>query len=312
MKSKFIVIPIVAVFFYALILLLSDLNKILSNLIQIQYEYLLLSFFLLFVSIVVTSWRYHLMLHKLNIPLKFKESFLIFTSGLSMLITPATSGSIIKSYILKKKINKSISSTIPIVIYEKWLELFSIVIVIGIFLFFTNYIESQIVFIIGAILIILSFIIFRSSIGLSFLNNLLSKTRFTKKFAINAEEFTHATKKLISTKAIIQFLSLTLLAKLIIIGGVFMGFNALGLDFDVFSSGQIYFTSILIGFLTLIPGGVVVTETGMLGLLLKNGVDFSVASLTVLIIRAITLWFPVLLGFIAFKIISGKNNLETS
>jgi len=251
------------------------------------------------------------MLHKLNIPLKFKESFLIFTSGLSMLITPATSGSIIKSYILKKKINKSISSTTPIVIYEKWLELFSIVIVIGILLFFSDYIESRIVFIIGAILIILSFVIFRSSMGLSFLNKQLSKTRITKKFTINAEEFRNTTKKLISIRAMIQFLSLTLLAKLIILGGVFIGFRALGLDFDVFTSGQIYFTSILIGFLTLIPGGIVVTETGMIGLLLKNSVDFSVASLTVLIIRSITLWFPILLGFIALKQISGKNNLET-
>ena len=71
-------------------------------------------------------------------------------------------------------------------------------------------------------------------------------------------------------------------------------------------------TSVLIGFLSLIPGGIVVTETGMIGLLLKNGVEFSIASLTVLIIRAITLWFPMMVGFIALKLITGMDNIKTN
>jgi len=310
-NRKFILILIFIVFFYALILFVSDIEKIIFDISEIKLEYIVICFPIMMGSIIVTSWRYHIMLYKLNIKLNFKESFLLFTAGLSMLITPGASGSIIKSYILKQKINQSISSTTPIVLYEKWLELFSIVIVIGTLLFFTNFLEAKIVFIIGMIVTIFLFILFKYSVGLNTINKLMSKIRFTQKLKINTEEFRHTTENLTNFKTFFQLLSLTLLSKLFIITSVFLVFHSLSLNFDIFSSGQIYFTSVLIGFLTMVPGGVVVTETSMLGLLLSNNIELSTASLTVLIVRGITLWFLMMIGFLALKIITGRKNIGT-
>ncbi len=310
-NRKFIVILIFIVFFYALILFVSDLEKIIFDISEIKLEYIAICFPIMMGSIIVTSWRYHIMLYKLNIKLNFKESFLLFTAGLSMLITPGASGSIIKSYILKQKMNQSISSTTPIVLYEKWLELFSIVIVIGTLLFFTNFWEAKIVFIIGMIVTIFLFVLFKYSVGLNTINKLMSKIRFTQKLKINTEEFRHTTENLTNFKTFFQLLSLTLLTKLFVITSVFLVFQSLSLNFDIFSSGQIYFTSVLIGFLTMIPGGVVVTETSMLGLLLSNNIELSIASLTVFVVRGITLWFPMMIGFLALKIITGRKNIGT-
>jgi len=251
------------------------------------------------------------MLHQININLKFKESFLLFMTGMSMLITPGTAGSMIKSYILKQKINKTISSTAPIVLYEKWLELFSMIIVIGILLFFTNFWESKIVFVVGMIAIIFLFVLFKYSVGIDTINKLISKLRLAKNLKIDSEEFKQTTTKLTNFKILITLLSLSVFAQLIVIIVVYLIFLSLDLTFDIFSSGQIYLTSALIGFLSMIPGGVVVTEAGMIGFLLNNNVEFSVASITVLIIRGVTFWFPMILGYIALKWISGKNKLGT-
>jgi len=223
-----------------------------------------------------------------------------------MLITPAGSGTMIKSYILKKKIGTSISSTTPIIIYEKWLELVSVIVIIGVLLFWANFLASQVIFIIGVILIGASFFIFRNSTGLDFLNKLLTKFKFLKQFEINIEEFKKTTATLTKPSAIAEFLSLSLITKFIPLIIVFLIFESLNSGLDFFSSGQIYFTSVLIGVLSFIPGGIIVTETSMLGMMLNNDVDFSSASVLVLMLRLVTTWIPVILGFLALKKISAK------
>jgi len=304
-KGKFFILLVAVIFFYVIILFFSDFNKIISGLNQIDYSLLFLAFPIFFLSMLTSSWRYHLMLSELDIKIKFKESFLIYHTGLSMLITPGGSGELIKSYILKKKINKSISSTTPIVIYEKFYNFFAIIVIIGILLLFTNYVESQIIFVIGITITGFIFLLVRYSIGVNFVNQLLRKTKFTQKFVINSIEFREAGEKLGRTKIFLKLLSISLLSKFILVFVIFIIFKSLSLDFNIFSSAQIFFTSTLMGVLTLIPGGIIVTETGMLGMLVTNDIDFSKASLSVLIIRAVTFWFPIMFGFWALKRFSG-------
>jgi len=306
LKKKPILFIVTVVFFYAIILLISDLNKIASQLSEIKLEYYFPIFSLMFIALLMTGWRYQIILKKLDINLKFKDSFTIFVSGLSMLITPGGSGALIKSYLLKKKIGISMSSSTPIIFYEKWLELVSIVILIGILLFWTNYLESLIIFIIGTILAGITFFIFRYSAGLNFLNKLLMKFKFLEKFIINSEEFKKTTATLLKPSSIIQLLSLSLIIKFVIIFTVFLIFQSFNSELDIFSSAQIYFTSTLIGILTLIPGGIIVTETGMLGMLVSNNVDFSSATVLVLMLRFVTTWSPIIFGFVILKRTLGK------
>ncbi len=310
LTKKAIILLVSTILFYSLTLFLSDFNELSSVINSIKLEYLLLAFPLTLLTILLTGLRFHLVLKKIGINLTLKESIKIFISSLSMLITPGGSGALIKSYILKKKIGVSISSTAPIVIYEKWLEFFSIIIIIGLLLIWTDFWESRLVFLIGLILISFSFFIFKNSTGLKFLNKLFIKLRFTKQFVIDISEFNKTTGELLKPKSIIEFLSISILTKIIPLFTIYLIFISLSSDFDFFSSGQIYFTSTLIGVLTFVPGGVVVTEAGMLGMLLSYGSDFSQASILVLLIRFLSLWFPIILGFIMLKTIS-KKNFET-
>jgi len=251
--------------------------------------------------------RYHMILKTLAIKLTFRESFLIYLAGLSMLFSPGGSGLIIRSFILKQQTGKSISSTTPITIFERWLELVSIIILIGILLFWQNFLESIIVFVIGAILSGFIFFVFRNSIGLTFFNKLMTKIRIFQKLAVDPEEFRETTMLLTGTKNITKLLSITFITKFFLIFAVFFIFESFSLNFDIFSSSQVFFTSHVMGILSFIPGGIVVNETGLLGLITKMGTDFSNATMLVLLIRFLTFWFPILIGFVALKIVSGKN-----
>ena len=165
--SKMLVIIIGVIFFYGLILLAFDLEKILFAFNKIDPIHYLLIFPITGLTLLVQGWRYKLILEKLDIFLGFKESFLVYAAGLSMTLTPGGAGSIIKSYILKIKTGKSFSSTSPILIYEKWLELVVIISIIGIFLFQVNIFESQIIFIIGFSLSAFILFAFKNSMGIN-------------------------------------------------------------------------------------------------------------------------------------------------
>ena len=86
-----------------------------------------------------------------------------------------------------------------------------------------------------------------------------------------------------------------------------------GYDVPFLTAVFIFTFSLLVGAVTLIPGGLGTTEIAMLQLLLLNGVPKSGAVAITLLIRLCTLWFSVLLGLIALpkkQIVIKKQTAE--
>jgi len=309
-KQRGIFFLIAIIVFYFAIIIFSDITKISTDLEKIKLEYYPLIFLLVIINIILLGIRFHFLLKKLDLKLKLSDSLLVFISGLSMVLTPGAGGTIIKSFILKKKIGKSYSSTTPLIIYEKWLELTSILIVIGILLFWINFTESIIVFIIGIVFNIIFLIAFKNEKGLDYINNLIQKIGFLKNLTINVKEARDSFDKLTSLRITIGSLLITLVTKINAVVIIFLIFESFGINFDFLLSGQIYFTSFLIGVLSFIPGGIIVTEASLIGLILKQGVELSMASILVLVIRFVTLWFAMIIGLVALKVALNKNFLE--
>ena len=305
--NKAILLIMAAIFFYALILFLSDINKVIFVLNQIEFQRYFLILLIAILTIIIHGWRYHVILNKLNLKLNFRESLLISTAAISMIVTPVVGGSIIRSYFLKKRTGQSISSTIPIIIFEKWLDIVVLTTIIGILLIWINYLESQIIFLIGLVLTGFIFFIFKGAIGLNFFNQMIIKTRILRKFVVDTNEFHESTKKLTTPKNTVELLLITFLSKIVPMFAVFLVFDLFNLNMDLFTTSQIYFTSQIIGLLSFIPGGIIVTEASLLGLILKTGTDFSVATILVFLIRILTFWLPTFIGFLALKFVLAKH-----
>jgi len=307
--TKFIFFVIIIIFFYTGILLAFDLEKIILTLNQINLLYYLAIYPITGLTLLVQGWRFKITLEKLGITLGFKQSFLVYAAGLSMSITPGGAGSIIKSHILKLKTGKSFSHTSPIIIYEKWLELVTIVSIIGIFLIWVNIFESLIVFVIGISLSSVIFFAFKNSLGVIWLNKIIARLKFLQNYTIDIKEFKTTTIELTKLSTLSQLLSITFLSKILPMIAVFLIFNLFDYDLDIFTTTQIYFTSLVAGILTFIPGGIIVTEAGLLGLSIKFGIDFGTAALLVLLIRLLTFWIPTFVGIISLKFISTKSDV---
>jgi uncharacterized membrane protein YbhN (UPF0104 family) len=68
---------------------------------------------------------------------------------------------------------------------------------------------------------------------------------------------------------------------------------------------SIYSSSLIIGAISFIPGGVGITEGSIAGLLTLGGIELSVALVLGIMIRIFTLWFGVGIGFIFLKLSGG-------
>lgn len=79
---------------------------------------------------------------------------------------------------------------------------------------------------------------------------------------------------------------------------VYIGFLALGVDLGYILTSQIYLTSLGYGVLSLIPGGIGVTEGVADYLLVQQGLTISVASSLVIFTRLATIWFATSVGLI--------------
>jgi uncharacterized protein (TIRG00374 family) len=88
--------------------------------------------------------------------------------------------------------------------------------------------------------------------------------------------------------------------------GVYFVIVSFGFDsinyFDVVS---IYSSSLILGAASFIPGGIGVTEGSLIGLLNYQGIPLSTSFVLVVFIRFFTLWYSVIVGFIAFKFSRG-------
>ena len=72
-----------------------------------------------------------------------------------------------------------------------------------------------------------------------------------------------------------------------------------------------YTTSIIVGIASFVPAGIGVAEGTLIGLLTANGLTFSTAVSLAIFIRIFTLWYAVLVGFIALKF-TGVFSLSNS
>ena len=242
-----------------------------------------------------------MLLKEVDVKISLKTGFLLFISGLSMIVTPGGSGELIKSYYLKKKFNHKISKTFPTIIFERLFDLVSvsmILLIVSIILQNTQ-VSLFSILILSALTIILVSLRKRKIFNL--LMKIIQKVKFLQKHSEGFVESYSVFHNLAQIKVVSKVLGISLVAWIldaIMIYFIFRGFNVdVGIIFSTFSM----YISVLIGVLTMIPAGIGVTEISFVGILKNEGVDISIATSLIFMFRLVTIWFLTVLGFITTK-----------
>jgi len=306
--NKAIIVIILSVLLYVIIAVFSDFTQFTVNLQNMNLSLLPLILCLIIASITIRSLRQHYLLKKLQINISRKESWKLYVSGLSMLITPGSSGELIKSHFLQKNYDKSISKTIPLVFIERFQDFLAIVFILSISLIIIWSIEALIVTIISAVILSsISILILQKKI-LFWLQHKLERITFFQKYFSNDNEFYSSLFQLFQSK--IMIISFLFSVSSIFLDGLaaYLGIISIIPEFNFIEGIQKFFTSILAGFFSFLPAGIGVTEITFLSMLQKDGIDTAQSASSVLYVRLTTLWFMTLIGFLFLKTMYKKNS----
>ena len=298
--KKIISVVIITIIIYAVFLFMSDLDKISDKIFNFKLEFLPIIIGLVVFSWIISYSRWNILLKNQNIHIPHSLNFQIFLIGGALGITPGKIGELFKSQILKEKFNIPRTKTAPLFIVEKFLDLVSAMIVTLIGIWFIP--EIGYLAIVGLMISVLLFKILTSKKFFNQTLNFLNKIKFLKKYLEPLSSSHEILSKTLYSKKMFLLLILSFFYWIIIGCAAFFVIEGFG-----FSIGSIlniistYSSSLVIGALSFIPGGIGIAEGSLIGLLTFQGIDISEAIVIVVVIRIFTLWFSTITGFIALK-----------
>lgn len=298
LEKKILLIFILGLLFYASLVMLGDVKKIMKISFSFNWTVVAILLLLSFLNYLIRFARWHYFLKQSSIFLPLVTSFQIFLSGLSMTVTPGKMGEVVKAYLVKKHTGNKFAEMIPLLITERLTDGIGMLILAlgGIYLF-----RQSVVFFVFSFLIVASFFIFVyfKKYTLYVIKKLEDKIGHLKVLDFFLTFFEHSEKLLkprqLGIAIILSIIAWSLegLSLFLLINsfGQFWNLHSLLFAFFIFS-----FSSIA-GFLVLIPGGIGVAEGSITSLLtLFYGLDLPYAIFITLVFRLVTLWFGVFLG----------------
>ena len=304
LDNRIIPILVAAIGIYAIFLFISDYNVITEKISNFKINYLPLILLLVSASWVPLIIKWHFLLKNCEIDIPLRKSIAVFFAGVSFEITPGQIGALIKSQLLKTSSNIPRTKTVPIIVAEKLYDLIGAILasIIGIIILGMDF--YLIIIAILALAIIFFFMFYRPASEIFFKR--ITKTKFFSKYVDNMSEFHTIAQKSTNVKAATVCILLGVTYWFIISTAAYyilMAFDVNVLDYLTVLA--IYTTSILLGAISFVPAGIGVTEGSIAGLFTLNGIDVSTALILSVMIRVLTLWFSVSVGFIALKFTGG-------
>ena len=300
-NKKFLIGIFSAAILYSTFVLLTDLNLISNQLSNFDILYIPLILSFIFLGWLVLFSRWVILLNYFEIKLPTKTNFLIYLAGFTFAISPGKSGEFFKAILLKNKFGISRTKSISVIFLERFYDLIGTILVAICIVFFLGN-EFLPVLYLGLISIAVIFYLAFSKRGLFKIISLIHRIKFFKKFLSPIENSHNYIQKSRSPKLVIISILLTILHRLVEGVGLFFIISAFGFDLiGFFEIVTTYSTSVIIGTITLIPGGMGITEGSLGGLLSLYGLEFSIAIVIAIVIRLFTLWFAIGAGAIALK-----------
>jgi uncharacterized protein (TIRG00374 family) len=281
--------------------LYADLGQLAMNLAALDWIYFPAALALVMLSYVVRLWRWGFYLRLVEVPVPPRESALVFFAGFVMSVTPGKFGEVLKALLLRESVNAPMTKTAPIVVAERLTDFIALVLLstVGIVTF-----SYGSVLIAVAATLSLTAVVLISSRPLA--HSCIQLTRRIPGIRRLSDKFLAMYDSMADLVRLGPLLAGTLLAAaawFIECLGVWLVCVALGADAAQVTLPMVIFIhafATIFGAVSMMPGGLGVTEGSMSVLLVKIGKMTSAPAVAAtLLVRLCTLWFGVAVGLVA-------------
>lgn len=257
------------------------------------------------------KWEYYLKL--IDVKLHKIDSLSIFMSGLIMSITPGKMGELLKSYLVKQVNGTSISKTAPIVFAERATDFLSLTILALTGAYIYDYGKS-IIILIGVVILSGLFIISNKKLFYKIVA-LFSNVSFISKHTLKIVTAYESSSKLLSLTPLVLMTLLSIVSWGFECFGYYLILSNFEIHIDVLWAFFSYSFATIVGALSMLPGGLGITEGSLTLMLVQKGLSEHSAFAATFIVRAVTLWFAVLVGAISILFYQrrfGKITIESN
>lgn len=311
-KNIFISLGVAAVIYMAFTVY-ADFDQVLSAFINFNWVWLPVILLLSFLNYLTRFWKWDYYLRILKISISRVDSLAIFMSGLIMSVTPGKMGELLKSYLVKQLTGEPISKTAPVVFVERITDFISLVLlaIVGAYVFDYGRI---IVIGTGIFFILITILISNYSLSHKIITQ-MSRIKFISKHSNKLVLAYESAYVLLRPVPLFYMIFVSLLAWSFECYGYYLVLVNFNLNISLLWSTFIYTFSTIAGAITMLPGGLGVTDGSITFLLMQKGVSPELSVSSTFIVRMVTLWFAVLIGIISVTFYQrrfGKIKVETA
>ncbi|MFW9928744.1 MAG: YbhN family protein [Candidatus Thorarchaeota archaeon] len=295
-KKNILILLSCSILFYIILTIYGNFNNVIQSFEHFNFFLLPLLFILSFFTFFARFYKWNYYLRLLSIKISMRESFIIFMSSLIMLATPGALGELFKSYLVKQITGEQISKTAPIIFSERITDLISVIFIAlaGAILYNYGILIMSLLIILFLVLIIF---ISNKKVSIKFIS-LLSRIKFLHKYLSKINVAYESFHSMLKGKSLFFMLFISIVSWSFECLSFYIILISLGLTISVMWAAFVYAFGTIIGSLTMLPGGVGVTDGSFVFLIVQKGFSKNVAVASTFIIRAVTLWFAVGVGAI--------------
>jgi uncharacterized protein (TIRG00374 family) len=233
------------------------------------------------------KWEY--LLSEVEIDLPLSTSFSIFGSGLIMIMTPGKLGEAWKSWLIRDEQGTPISTTMPVIVAERVTDLLGVVSIslLGVIAFG----RSPVVLILLALLLISGILLLQYERACYWFLDRLDQLPIISRKTDAFRNLYENSRTLLRLRPLGVTTILSICSWGLECVGMWLVLKGFGVDVSLIAAAFVFAVASILGAISLLPGGLGVTEGSMIGLLLVFEVGRAQAVSATLVIRAATLWF---------------------
>ncbi len=300
LRRNLIIVLILGLVLYLGLAVYASFGDLVAAFGKFRWYYLPLALGLVFLNYLIRFLKWEYLLRAIHLRVPPGPSFTIFISGLTMTISPAKMGEVLKSFMLREYQSVPVSRSSPIVVAERASDVIAVIILgsAGALAYGSG---RSILAITMVLMVLFIGLIQWRSMSLKLLH-LAERLPLARRFAGHMEEFYEKSYSLLGVRHLIPAVSLSVVGWFLECVAAWLCLKGLGLDLSLMLVTFIFVIASLAGALAMIPGGLGVAEASMAGLFIVNGLGRGDAVAATLLIRLATFWFAIGLGIIAVSI----------
>jgi uncharacterized membrane protein YbhN (UPF0104 family) len=244
----------------------------------------------------VRCLRWHLYSRHLGVDVSARFSALVYVTGFAFTATPGRIGELLRLWVLERIAGQPYGRTAPLALADRLSDLAAVALLLLAGLAAATPDPVLVGFAVGAIVGVAALVLWPGLGSAAVLAAYRTAGRWPRLFA-KLRTIARNTAGLFSPRLALAGLSLALAGWAAECLAFHLLLQALGADIGFLGATLVFTAGMIVGALTVVPGGVGGTEATMVLLLGAQGVPLSLAVPATLVIRVTTLWFAVALGF---------------